>query len=205
MLKSIPLARFQSLRRAVLGIVLVAAASVLLFVASSDRSETIHEYVESFGLTLIAAAIVGRVWCTLYIGGRKAAEIVELGPYSITRNPLYLFSAIGAAGVGAQTGSVLVTVVFGALTVLAFYVVILREEAYLAEHFGAGYADYCARVPRFWPDFRLFRDSEFVTAPSRRIYSTLFDGLVFVAAVPIFEAIEHMQHAGVLPVLMRLP
>lgn len=204
MLKSIPLARFQSMRRAVLAIVLAAAAAVLLFCASPDGYETLHEYVEAFGLALIAAAIVGRVWCTLYIGGRKAAEIIDTGPYSITRNPLYVFSSIGAAGAGAQTGSIVVGLAFGALTVLAFHIVILREEAYLAEHFGEAYAAYRARVPRFWPNFRLFRDTEFITAPSRRVYSTLFDGLIFVAAVPVFEAIEHLQHAGFLPVLLRL-
>nr|WP_274626698.1 isoprenylcysteine carboxylmethyltransferase family protein [Mesorhizobium shangrilense] len=204
MLRSIPLARFQSMRRLALGVILALAAGVLLFCASPTGYHEFHEYVEAIGLALIAAAIVGRVWCTLYIGGRKAAEIVDLGPYSITRNPLYVFSAIGAAGVGAQTGSAVVGLAFGLLTVLAFLVVIRREEAHLSEHFGAQYAAYCARVPRFWPKLALFKDSETVTAPSKRVYATLLDGLVFVAAVPVFEAIEHLQEANVLPVLLRV-
>lgn len=205
MLNSMSLGQFQAVRRAVLGVLIAIAGVGLLFCSSLPDYHALHEYVESLGLALIAAAIVGRVWCTLYIGGRKAAEIVELGPYSITRNPLYFFSAIGAAGVGAQTGSICVGLAFGIATVVAFHIVILREESYLAEHFGAGYADYCARVPRFWPNFKLFRDAEMLTTPSSRVYSTLFDGLVFIIAAPVFEVIEHLQRSGVLPVMLHLP
>lgn len=115
-----------------------------------------------------------------------------------------MFSAIGAAGAGAQTASISVSLFFGAATVIAFYVVIFREEAVLREAFGAPYEDYCARVPRFFPNLALYRDDEVVAAYPGRLYSTLFDGLVFFAAVPAFELIEWAQEAGHLPVLVRL-
>ena len=54
-----------------------------------------HEAVETAGVLLIAIAILGRAWCTLYIGGRKAQELTDSGPYSLSRNPLYVFSFIG--------------------------------------------------------------------------------------------------------------
>ncbi|RZJ44864.1 MAG: isoprenylcysteine carboxylmethyltransferase family protein, partial [Brevundimonas sp.] len=136
----------QRRRKWFAGLVLV----VLLGLTASVRSVTAfggdwHDDVEALGLALIIIAIVGRGWCSLYIGGRKKAEIVDRGPYSITRNPLYVFSFIGAFGIGAQTGSLVIGAVFAIATVLVFLRTVGREEAWLAEHFGAPYAAYCAR------------------------------------------------------------
>ncbi|MHB2266932.1 methyltransferase family protein [Aliihoeflea sp. PC F10.4] len=198
------LARFQRMRRLVLAILIVSASLVLMIVRSS-LSERAHEFVEAFGLGLIGAAILGRLWCTVHIGGRKSAQVVDSGPYSISRNPLYVFSAIAAVGVGAQTGSLVVAAFFGVATVAAFHIVILREERFLSEKFGTEYADYLARVPRFWPRFSIYSDVETVVARPALLYRTLSDGLVFFLAVPAFESIEWAQSAGYLPVLLRLP
>lgn len=198
------LGRFQRLRRLTLAILIVAAAAALMFV-SSVQDGAFHEFVEAFGIGLIGAAILGRLWCTVYIGGRKSAEIVNAGPYSITRNPLYLFSAVGALGAGSQTGSVVVALVFGIATIAAFHVVILREERFLREVFGQPYQSYLASVPRFWPDFSLYRGVEAVVVKPTLLSRTLTDGLVFFLAVPAFETIEWAQGAGHLPVLLRLP
>src|SRR5690606_35658520 len=104
--------------------------------------------------------IVGRLWSTLYIGGRKSAQVVTGGPYSITRNPLYLFSSIAAAGVGAQMGSILATIGFGVFCALAFHFVILREEKFLKTALGEDYRAYLAAVPRFFPKFSLYREGD---------------------------------------------
>lgn len=198
------LGRFQRMRRLVLAI-LIAGAFLALCVVRSNTTDGFHEFVEALGLGVIGAAILGRLWCTVHIGGRKASEIVTSGPYSVSRNPLYVFSALAAMGVGAQTGSLVVAAVFGLATIIAFHIVIWREEDYLASVFGQGYADYVARVPRFWPRFSLYQDVETVVARPSLLYRTLTDGLVFFVAVPAFEAIEWAQSAGHLPVLLRLP
>lgn len=199
------LGRFQQSRRLVLFLLLAAAGVLLLFCASAPPAGELHEVVEAVGLSLIFVAILGRLWCTLHIGGRKSVEIVETGPYSISRNPLYFFSSIGAAGVGAQTGSVLIALAFGASSVAAFHVVILREEAFLKTAFAEDYRRYLVRVPRFFPRFALFSDAETLTVVPRRLRATLLDGLVFFLAIPLFEFIEWLQASGVLPVLARLP
>ncbi len=150
------------------------------------------------------AGILGRVWCTLYIGGRKNAEVVCEGPYSMVRNPLYVFSTVAAAGVGAQTGSILVALIFMAGCALAFSIVIRREERHLSGLFGEDYRAYLESVPRFLPDPRLFSDRPLLTAPSGRLYRTLGDGLMFLVAIPAFEMVEHLQGVADLPVLVRL-
>lgn len=197
------LSRYQSLRRLALA-VLIGIAFVLLLVVRASSSGRFHEYVEAVGLGLIVLGILGRMWCTLYIGGRKAAEIVSTGPYSVTRNPLYVFSSLAAAGVGAQTGSVLLALIFLAGCVVSFLVVIRREERFLSQAFGAPYLAYMEAVPRFWPRFSQFRDQTELTVRTRLIYRTLTDGLVFFVAVPAFELVETLQHAGILPVLLRM-
>ncbi len=199
------LGRYQHLRRVVLFLLLVVASFALLFISSYPEESEFHEFVEAFGVSLIGVAIIGRLWCTLYIGGRKSAEIVADGPYSISRNPLYVFSAIGAAGAGAQTGSVIVALVFGLATLIAFHVVALREERFLREKFGAAFDAYCGRVPRLFPRFSIYRDSATLTVVPKRLYTTFFDGLVFFSAMPAFEFVEHLQMHHVLPVLLRLP
>lgn len=150
------LGRYQSMRRLVLAALIVAMFAALLFGQSTFPPDTtVHEVVEMVGILLIFLGIVGRLWCTLYIGGRKSGEVVTGGPYSITRNPLYVFSTLAAAGVGAQMGSVIATIGFAVLCAAAFHVVILREERHLGELFGRAYQAYVARVPRFFPKLSL--------------------------------------------------
>lgn len=200
------LSRFQHRRRLALAVLIAVVLLGLLFVQSRlPSSGKAHEYVEALGFGLILLAILGRTWCTLYIGGRKAAEIVDTGPYSVTRNPLYVFSAIGAAGVGALAGSVTVAVVFAVVTYLCFLYVILVEEKYLTNTFGDVYLRYMQRVPRFLPNFGLFKDAEMLSVRPKVLYRTFTDGLIFLVAYPFFEIVEYLQNSGILPVLFRVP
>lgn len=198
------IARYQAARRFILAVLVVIACAILVF-AGSLQDELTHEHIESAGLALILVGIGGRLWATLYIGGRKSAEIVSTGPYSITRNPLYLFSTIAAAGVGAQTGSYVVAVIFMVLCAAAFHLVARREERFLAAMFGNDYVTYVSRVPRFLPNPLLYRDDPEVTFQTSRFNATLVDGLAFLVAIPFFELIEVGQESGLIPVLFSLP
>lgn len=198
------LSRYQKRRRMALAFVLLLTGGVLLFVSSVDTEGWLHEYVEAVGLGLISVGILGRLWCTLYIGGRKADDIVTTGPYSLSRNPLYVFSAIAAAGVGAQTGSIVISVLFLIVAALAFHVVIRREERYLEPVFGEPYRAYCRRVPRFLPSFRNFDAGGPMTFLPSRLHRTFTDGLVFFLALPVLESVEYAQETGLLPVFLHL-
>jgi protein-S-isoprenylcysteine O-methyltransferase Ste14 len=197
---------YQRWRRRVLAILLAILVAVLFFCQSAFPPNTrIHEFVETAGILLIFLGIVGRLWSTLYIGGRKSAQVVTGGPYSITRNPLYLFSSIAAIGVGAQMGSFVIAAGFGVLCAVAFHFVILREEKYLTEALGSPYRAYVARVPRFFPKLSLYHEGDTGSFRPRLLLTTLLDGMVFFVAVPLFEVVDAAQVAGTLPVLFRLP
>ncbi|WP_420960494.1 methyltransferase family protein [Brucella sp. IR073] len=196
--------RFQRKRRIIIALVIGLLFLTLLFVRSAWGDNQVHEYIEAVGLGFIVLAIIGRMWCTLYIGGKKSAEIVRDGPYSVTRNPLYVFSTLGAAGIGAQTGSLTIAFGFAVLCYVAFQIVIRAEEKFLEKTFGEPYRAYMREVPRFLPRLSLFRDKgELVVRPDR-VYRTLTDGLVFFVAYPVFEFVEYLQGIHALPVLFRL-
>ncbi len=197
------LARYQAARRAILAIIIVIAFAALVFVGSL-HDELMHEYIETLGLVLILVGIGGRLWATLYIGGRKSAMVVSTGPYSITRNPLYLFSSIAAAGVGAQTGSYVVACLSMVLCAAVFHLVARREERHLSATLGGEYLSYLQRVPRFLPNPLIYRDDAEVTFQTGKLRVTFIDGLVFLAAIPLLEAIEEAHEAGTIPVLFWL-
>lgn len=200
------LSRYQSMRRLTLAVLVAGLLAVLLFGQSMFPPETtVHEAIEMFGILLIFLGIIGRLWSTLYIGGRKAEEVVAGGPYSITRNPLYVFSSMAAAGVGAQIGSFTAMIGFGLVCAAAFHVVILREERFLKKAMGAPYEAYLKRVPRFFPNLSLYEEGNTGAFRPKLLLTTLLDGLVFLVAVPFFEIIDTAQVSGWLPVLFRMP
>lgn len=199
------LQRVQKIRKWAVGLSLLAAVGLALFTTTLWGDGVFHEGVEAFGLGAMVIAIVGRAWCSLYIGGRKKAEIVDTGPYSISRNPLYLFSYVGAFGVGAQTGSVSMGLLFLAIAMIVFHFTVGREEAWLLNAFGEPYAAYMRRTPRFGPDFSKWKDEETLSVRPEFFLATIRDGLVMLLAIPIFEAIEKLQDMGVLRALLHLP
>jgi protein-S-isoprenylcysteine O-methyltransferase Ste14 len=202
----IELRSYQRLRRLTLAALLALVVAVLLFGQSVFPPETVtHEAIEMTGIVLIVIGIAGRLWSTLYIGGRKSASVVADGPYSITRNPLYVFSSIAAVGVGAQMGSITAALGIGLACAAAFHVVILREEKYLAANLGADYGAYMATVPRFFPKPSLYREGDAAGFKPNLLLVTLLDGLVFLVAMPLFEIIDAAQLSGALPVLFRIP
>ncbi|HEY4193631.1 MAG TPA: isoprenylcysteine carboxylmethyltransferase family protein [Mesorhizobium sp.] len=200
------LGAYQSMRRLLLAITVVVMVAALLFGQSIFTPETpVHEAIEMFGILLIFLGIVGRLWSTLYIGGRKSAEVVTGGPYSVTRNPLYVFSSVAAAGVGAQMGSIVAMIGFGVLCAAAFHIVILREEKFLTGAMGESYRAYLTKVPRFFPKLSLYQEGDTGSFKPRLLLNTLLDGLIFLVAMPVFETIDAAQLSGTLPVLFRLP
>ena len=86
-----------------------------------------------------------------------------------------------------------------------FLLVVKQEEQLLADRFGDAYRDYLARVPRFLPNPRLWRDEPTLLIRPPRVLTTFGDALVFLLSVPIAEMFEYFQEIGVIPVLLHLP
>jgi protein-S-isoprenylcysteine O-methyltransferase Ste14 len=194
-------------RRRKLALTIAGASAILMLPFTRTMSEETlpSEIMEIVGVVLIVFAILGRSWCTFYIGGRKGQEIIALGPYSVSRNPLYFFSLIGIFGIGAQTGSLLLGPILLAIGLAIFIPVILAEERALLRRFGQVYRSYLDRVPRFGPRASEWRDAEIVPAYPARVLRTATEGMLLLLALPICESAEWFQEVGYLPALIQIP
>lgn len=183
----------------VFGAVLLASRSIWL------DHEWIIEPLEWIGYGCLIICVLGRTWCAVYIGGRKGSVLVAEGPYSVMRNPLYVFSFIGVVGIGLVSG--MLTVAIGLLVLFGVYyrVVVRREEIVLSEAFAEAYDEYRARVPRWVPRFGLWHDQPELVVQPKRIFCTMRDSAWFFIALPSLEMIEYLQEADVMPILLNLP
>lgn len=81
---------------------------------------------------------------------KKNRELTMTGPYAITRNPLYLGSALIAAGFAVALLSLPVAVLLVVGFTVIYVPVIASEERFLRATFP-DFDAYCLVVPRFWP------------------------------------------------------
>ena len=189
-----------------LGLLVTLSTFLALFIFGGPRwSYAVHEAMRWIGAGLIFICIAGRTWCSLYIGGRKISELVTTGPYSVSRNPLYVFSIIGATGVGAQFGAVSVALLGGVFAWLVHLIVAKHEERLLLAEHGERYARYLAEVPRFLPRFSLWKNVEVLEMRPRAVRRTFADACLFLAAIPVAAIIALLHDLGFLRVFFRLP
>lgn len=183
---------------------LMALATILVVLLTGPvigEDTGLHEVMEWFGYTLVIAGAFGRIWCTAYIGGWKTGRLITDGPYSVVRNPLYLFSILTALGIAWITAHVVL--IAAAVVVLpALYVsVVRREEAYLKAEFGPRYAHYLATVPRWLPNLALYDSSQVIEIKPRFLLFAFRDAIWLLVAFPAIELIEHLHSINWLPTL----
>ncbi|HXZ97541.1 MAG TPA: isoprenylcysteine carboxylmethyltransferase family protein [Burkholderiales bacterium] len=148
----------------------------------------------AIGTFFVGIATIGRCWSLLYVAGYKNDTLITVGPYSITRNPLYFFTLVGAIGVALVTRT-FTFVALGALWFWVFYPGVLRaEEQRLAALHGGEFEEYRRRVPRFWPRLHaaLVEPEEYMVCPVP-FRKRLVDGLWFVWALGIVELVEALH------------
>lgn len=126
--------------------------------APTPRSILLGSVIAALGL-MVRAAASGHL--------RKYEELCTTGPYARTRNPLYLGSALLAAGfiVAGRSwwGGAIVAVYFA----LFYYAVMRNEESDLRVRYGSAFEEYAARVPLFFPHPRIPPPSRAETGESQ--------------------------------------
>ncbi len=163
-----------------------------------EVDSVLHELFDLVGELLVAVCVVGRVYCTAFLGGHKNQTLVSSGPFSVSRNPLYFCSFIGICGIALMSNHLVLVALIPMLFLVVYFALIAREEATLQQLFGADYATYCAATPRFWPRLAPFQAPDEMVVSPKLLGNAVKDGLLWFLVLPIFELIEYAQRAGII-------
>lgn len=152
-------------RSFVLGIFIPFMAAAVLHGEAVEMSygDLAGRATEAAGLALVVMGIAIRILTVAHVPartsgrnthGQVAETLNTTGFYAVSRNPLYLGNAIGYLGAVLYTQSLELTLVMALVLVIYFERIIAAEEDFLSRRFGTAYADWAARTPAFFPDFR---------------------------------------------------
>ncbi|MFC1888243.1 methyltransferase family protein [Thermodesulfobacteriota bacterium] len=112
------------------------------------------------GLILLAAGLLLLAWCVAWFRRAKGTpvpfnppqEIVTVGPYAWSRNPMLTGVFACLFGLGFFLNSISMVLIWTPMFVLIHVLELkLVEEPELERRFGESYADYKRRVPMFVP------------------------------------------------------
>lgn len=182
---------------------LIAVIYVAIARPPFDLATWIREAGDLVGLVLLATAAFGRLWCLTFIGGRKNKALLTDGPYSVVRNPLYVFSFIGAFGFGlvVHNAWLIAAIIIWFMTFYPF--TLAQEERDLSQLFGNDYRDYCETTPRCIPKLRLYRKpAENVAVNPVKIRDGILDSMWFIWAYVFWQILEILRYTGVLGTLI---
>jgi protein-S-isoprenylcysteine O-methyltransferase Ste14 len=127
--------RYRTLLSMVLGL-------VFLVLAQPNRTSLFL----GAGLILLGESV--RIWSSGYI--RKNRMLTKTGPYSLSRNPLYVGSFLMGAGFVISMGIVWMMVLFVFFYICVYWFTIRWEEDNLKRKFPGEWEEYFSKVPRFY-------------------------------------------------------
>jgi hypothetical protein len=162
-------------------------------------------FLEMSGLFLLTVCAMGRLWSLMYISGNKRYEMITDGPYSIVRNPLYLFSFIGVIGIGLASENLLILAMMIVFYAMYYPLTILAEEKKLEAAFGQAYVEYKGKTPRLLPKPSLYKGPDLYTVRTKTFVRSFIDGMWFIWIYILLHTIEVAQNTGYLPVYWRIP
>ena len=142
---------------------LLAPAMVLgvvpyLIVGGEQRRDVVFDVATYASLTLIVAGVAGLLWCfALFVHRGRGTPapydppraLVAAGPYTVSRNPMYVCLWLTLSGEVLVARSGPLTAYAAVVVVSTVLFVRLYEEPSLRLRFGADYDAYRARVPRW--------------------------------------------------------
>ena len=154
----------------------------------------------------VAAACLGRIWCSVFIAGRKDIALVTMGPYAWCRHPLYAWSLLAGFGLGLSTQTWTWPILAVGLLTWLFQREMRREDQLLAERHGAAFLAYAARTPALWPR------RPAATAPAVEISlrpdlfaKAFLDAGSMLLVFALLTALTALRQAGSLPTVLQIP
>ncbi len=112
-----------------------------------------EEILEVLGFALILLGQIIRVSARGYKAehSQDSQALIQGGPYQVVRNPMYLGIFLIGLGVVLAIFRWWAVVVFAAVFILRYILLIYQEEKKLGAMFPQAYSEYCRKVPRIFP------------------------------------------------------
>ena len=115
---------------------------------------------EWIGVLLTAAGIVVAFWARWHLGTnwsgavtlKEGHELIRTGPYRSIRHPIYTGILLALLGTAISFGEVRALLAV-AVVWLSFYIKARREESFLTQEFGPGFAEHKRHTGMFLPRF----------------------------------------------------
>ena len=184
------------------------SALFLFFLFTSSTawfSSQIYFYVFiSLGFIFIWISVVGRIWASIYLSGYKDNKIINVGPFSMVRNPLYVFSLAGLIGIGLTTASF---IMLGSMLVVYFLIynhTISSEEFYLYKKFGPEYSSYQLKTNRLLPSKKNYFEPPEYKIKTKFVMNSVIDAMWFVVGFLFLLIIHLLHYKSLLPVFFNL-
>jgi protein-S-isoprenylcysteine O-methyltransferase Ste14 len=123
------------------------------FVPASDAAGWV-------GVLLTAAGVAIAFWARWHLGSnwsgvvtlKEGHELIRSGPYRTIRHPIYTGILLALLGTAVAVGEVRGLLAL-AIAWLSFYIKARREESFLTQEFGPGFAEHRRHTGMFLPHF----------------------------------------------------
>jgi len=123
------------------------------FVPASDAAGWV-------GVVLTAAGVAIAFWARWHLGAnwsgvvtlKEGHELIRTGPYRTIRHPIYTGILLALLGTAVAVGEVRGLLAL-AIAWLSFYIKARREESFLTQEFGPGFAEHRRHTGMFLPHF----------------------------------------------------
>jgi protein-S-isoprenylcysteine O-methyltransferase Ste14 len=117
-----------------------------------------NSVIAAIGLLLTAGGLIFAVWARIALGAnwsgtvtiKSGHNLIRRGPYRWIRHPIYTGLLVSVVGTVLLQGEVRSLVGFGVI-LFALYRKAKREERFLSEEFGNGFAEHAKHTGMFLP------------------------------------------------------
>ena len=159
-------------------IMAVIAIALIIFTPKMFPNNSLpNEIVGIIGYFLVIICAIGRVYTTAFLGGFKNDKLITYGPFSMVRNPLYVFSFIGVLGISIMSMHIWVMLFAPAMFLFIYIPLIAREETFLMEKYPDDFQQYKTSTPRLIPNLRLYSAPDVVNMKPQLLYNSVFDAV----------------------------
>ncbi len=117
------------------------------------------------GILTIGFGELIRIYSVAFIGSisrtrknRTGGRLIQEGPFSYVRNPLYVGNFLITTGIAIFTGNFFLIILAAVLFAVQYYYIVKYEEDLLLKTFGDEYVQYANNVPPWIPDRRVVLD-----------------------------------------------